>query len=92
MDKFSILLNEFLPMVTNWIRSTISEEVERALEADRQKQKPSKQYTRDEVCKMLNISKPTLWTKTKSGELRATHIGRRVLYDEAEINRFLGKH
>lgn len=92
MDKFSILLNEFLPMVTNWIRSTISEEVERALEADRQKQKPSKQYTRDEVCKMLNISKPTLWTKTKSGELRATHIGRRVLYDESEINRFLGKH
>ncbi len=91
MDKLSILLNEFLPMVQNWVRSTISEELERALESDRQKQRPSKQYSRDEVCQMLNISKPTLWAKTKSGELKATHIGRRVLYDEAEINRFLGK-
>lgn len=92
MEKFNLLVKEFLPIVQDWIRTTISEEVEKALEADHQKQKPSKQFSRDEVCKMLNISKPTLWTKTKSGELKATHIGRRVLYDEAEINRFLGKH
>lgn len=78
-------------MVQDWISTTIRDEVEKALEADRQKLKPCKQFSRDEVCEMLKISKPTLWAKTKAGEIRATHIGRRVLYDEAEIKRFLGK-
>ena len=90
-DSIITLFASLAPTFEKWLRDTVSEEVTKALEADRQKQKPCKQFSRDEVCQMLNISKPTLWAKTKAGEIRATHIGRRVLYDEAEIKRFLGK-
>ncbi|MBR4920343.1 MAG: helix-turn-helix domain-containing protein [Prevotella sp.] len=91
MREVTMFVQEVLPVFENWIRTTISDEVSKVLEADRQKQKPSKKYTRKEVSKMASISLPTLWQKTKNGEINATHIGRRVLYDEAEVKRFLGQ-
>ena len=91
MDKVKLFFNEFLPLAEQWLRAAVREEVADAIEADRQKKRPPKMYGRDEVCKILNISKPTLWQRTKSGEIKATHVGRRVLYEEAEVMRFLGK-
>ena len=91
MEDITALWAALAPTFENWLRSTIKDEVSKALEADRQKQQPCRQYSRDEVCQMLNISKPTLWNVTKSGKLNATRIGRRVVYDEVEIKRFLGK-
>lgn len=41
--------------------------------------------TREEVCKLLSISKTTLWKKTKSGELISYAIGNRILYKKAEV-------
>ena len=92
MREVTMFMQEVLPVFENWIRTTINDEVSKVLEADRQKQKPAKLYTRKEVCKMASISLPTLWEKTRNGEINATHIGRRVLYDEAEVKKFLGQN
>lgn len=91
MERFNEFLNDFLPVAEKWLRAAVRQEVEEAIEADRQKKRPPKMYTRDEVCQLLNISKPTLWHRTKSGDIKATHVHRRVLYSEEEINRVLGK-
>lgn len=85
------LLSTLAPTIEKWLRETVSEEVTKAIEADREKQKPQKMYSREEVCKMLQISIPTLWSKTKKGEIKACQIGRRVLYEENEVKRLLGQ-
>lgn len=82
---------EVMPILQSWMRQTINEEVAKALEADRLKRQPAKQYTRQEVARLLHVSLPTLWQYVKDGKLNATHVGRRVLFDEAEVNRLLNK-
>lgn len=90
MENVSTLIGEVMPMLAEWLRETISQEVAKALEADRAKQKPEKMFTRDEVCALLGISKPTLWARTKAGDLRCTKVGRRVLYKESDIKQAIG--
>lgn len=85
------VLSEVLPAIENWLRHTVRDEMERTLAADHQKQKPSKQYSRDETAKMLGVSKVTLWDLERKGQIKATRIGRRVLFDESEIKRILEK-
>jgi excisionase family DNA binding protein len=41
--------------------------------------------TRDEVCKLLNFNKTSLWKHTKSGRLKSYGIGNRVLYKKSEV-------
>lgn len=89
MEKISFLFGEFLPIIEGWLRNTINDEVAKALEADRLKRQPSKQYTRAEVAKMAHISFPTLWNYMKDGKIKPTRVGRRVLFDETEVKRFL---
>jgi excisionase family DNA binding protein len=48
--------------------------------------KPAVLLTRVEVAKILNITLPTLQKHTESGLLKAHYIGRRVLYDQNELN------
>jgi excisionase family DNA binding protein len=91
MDNISKIISDFLPCVEAWLREAMSQEIAKALEADRAKQKPEKMYTRDEVCAMLGISKPTLWARTKSGDLKCTKVGRRVLYTESELKKVVGQ-
>lgn len=90
MEQLNYCINAVLPMFENWLRQTVREEMESVLIADRNKKKPERMLSRDEVARMLNISLPTLWAKTKSGEIKATHIGRRVLYSESEVKRLAG--
>ena len=40
---------------------------------------------RDEVCKLLNFNKTSLWKHTKSGKLKSYGIGNRVLYKRVEV-------
>lgn len=89
MDNMTNVLNEVLPVIETWLRHTVRDEMERTLAADHQRQKPSRQYNRDEVCKLLHISKPTLWRMENKGEIKSIKVGRRVLYDESEIKRLL---
>lgn len=92
MEKIiSMLVSDALPMFETWLRQTVSDEVSKALEADRQKQKPEKMLNRQEVCDILDISLPTLWEMTKHGKINATRIGRRVLYSESEVKRLAGQ-
>ena len=91
MQQVTRLVMEVMPILQSWMRQTINEEVAKALEADRLKRQPAKQYTRQEVARLLHVSLPTLWQYVKDGKLNATHVGRRVLFDEAEVNRLLNK-
>ena len=90
MENVARLFESLFPVFEGWLRTTVSDEVSKALEADHQKQKPKKQYTRQEVCELAHISMPTLWNRTRAGEITPTKIGRRVVFDEAEVMRFLG--
>lgn len=89
MEGITNFVGEILPIFENWLRATVRDEMLKTLEADRLKAKPERNYSRDEVCAMLHISKPTLWQKTKSGEIEATRIGRRVLYSESSIKKYM---
>lgn len=80
-----------MPILQEWLRATINEEVTKALEADRARKRPTRQLSREDVCKMLGVSLPTLWKLTKEGKLKANNVGRRVVYDEREIQRFLAQ-
>lgn len=91
MQEVTRFLQEVMPIIESWIRHTINDEVAKALEADRLKRQPAKQYTRQEVARMLHLSLPTLWQYVKDGKINAIHVGRRVLFDEAEVKRLLNK-
>lgn len=83
------LLAEALPVAENWLRQVIRDEVRRTIEEERQKARPERYLSRSEVCELLGISLPTLWRKTKDGEITATTIGRKVTYAESEVKRFM---
>lgn len=83
------ILSSMMPALGEWLSGIIRKEVEKALEADRKRAKPEKNFTRDEVCELCHISKPTLWKKTKEGKIAAIKIGRKVMYQESEVRRLL---
>lgn len=83
------LLSEALPIVENWLRGIVADEIRRTLEEEQKKSRPERYLSRDEVCQLIGISKPTLWKKTKDGEIKATTVGRRVTYAESEVKRFM---
>lgn len=85
----SSLMAEALPIAEDWLRNVIRDEVRRTIQEEQQKARPERYLSRDEVCKLIGISKPTLWRKTKDGEIKATTIGRKVTYAESEVKRFM---
>lgn len=89
MEEMTTMLAGIMPAVENWLRAAVREEVANALQADRQQAKPERMYSRDEVCAMLHVSKPTLWAWTRDRKIVSTNVGRRVLYSEAEVKRLM---
>lgn len=89
MENMTNVLGEVLPAIETWLRNAVRDEMERTLADDHRKQKPTKQYSREETAKMLGVSKGTLWKMVNNGQIKPTRIGRRVLFDESEIKRIL---
>ena len=85
----SRLFAEALPVVEQWLREVVADEVRRTIQDEQKKAKPERYLSRDEVCKLIGISKVTLWKKTDEGEIKATQVGRRVTYAESEVKRFM---
>lgn len=47
--------------------------------------------TTDEVCKFLNVTRPTLWRWNKEGYLTHIHVGRKVIYNRDDVERLARK-
>lgn len=84
----STILGEALPIVENWLRGVVADEVRRTIEEERQKARPDVYLTRQETAQALKVSLPTLWKLSKEGKIKATKIGRSVKFSESEIKRF----
>lgn len=49
-------------------------------------------YTRKETCEILHISLSTLDTYVKKGAITCSHVGKRVLYSQDDIDKALAKN
>lgn len=83
--QFQIPQSEYDKMRV-FIQDTIALEMKKHYEAITA---PPKKLTRKETAVMLRISLPTLGTYDEQGLIKSERIGRRVLYDLAEVQRFL---
>lgn len=90
MKEVSELFYRLMPSVEAWLRGVVSDEVAKALDAEQQKTRPPKTFTRKQVADMAHISLPTLWKKMKEGKITPLpNSGRRILFSEQEVKRFL---
>jgi excisionase family DNA binding protein len=80
--KAKISLDDPTPFIQDIIRSVVREELTSLL---KEMQASPKYLTRKEVCKLLNISLPTLGEYTRSGIITGRRVGSRILYDEAGV-------
>ncbi len=85
----SKIFEMFVELVEPGLRAIIRDEVRRAIDQARQQEKPERMLTRREVSQMLHVSLPTLWSRVKEGKINAAKNGRRVLFAESEIKRYL---
>ena len=85
------IFNKVLPIVETWLRKAVREEVKKALEEQQQKAKPTRMYTREEVCRLAHITLPTLWKRVADGKITPTKNGRRVLFSEDEVRKFINQ-
>ena len=55
-------------------------------------QKPEEKYlSREEVCDLLSVTKPTLWRWAKRGYLIPVKVGNRPLYRQSDIEKLMTK-
>ena len=71
-------------MITDALRREIGAQI--AVAFDR---RPSVPLDRRQVAELLKISLPTLKKRTHDGTLNCTRVGRRVLYERAQIDALL---
>jgi len=82
MDNNSVIIqNVSREEIADLLRQVVKEE----LTALQTKEPDLKYRTRKEVCKLLNISLPTLAEYTRSGIIIGKKIGSRILYEEASV-------
>ena len=70
--------------ITDDLRRFIAEEIAVALD-----RRPSETLDRRQVAELLKISLPTLLKRTQDGVIPCTRIGRRVLFERAQIDALL---
>ena len=47
---------------------------------------------KDQLSEYIKISKPTIDRMVKEGKMKSIKIGRRVLFDVKDIDKFINKH
>ena len=78
-----------LKYLCNEVREIIAQEIRIALvEA---KNEPEKMYSREEACKFLHISEPTIWKWERDGKIKGIRAGRRVLFSTQELQRLINE-
>lgn len=96
--KFTDLLvmdfevNNFFETVGEWLRKTIREELAQVIAEENAKARPQRTYTRQQVANMAHITLATLWRRVNEGQITPIKNGRRVLFAEDEVKRFLHKN
>ena len=81
MEKQIVLSPIPLVELLEGLRSIVKSEMEISQKAALDE----KLYTEDEVCKLLKVSKVTLWNYKNEGKIKPCRIGRRVYYKHAEL-------
>ena len=89
MYNFNFTVADLLHIFADEVRKITRAEIQAALIAA--KNEPEKMYSRDEACKLLHITFPTLWKWEKEGLIKGQRAGRRVLFSAEEINRVMHK-
>lgn len=49
------------------------------------KEDPDEILTREQTCQLLDITKSTLWKRTRAGKLKSYGQGRRVYFKKSEV-------
>ena len=80
----TITSDEFKQMVREAVIETMSMKNEDSAEM--------KFYTRHETCEILHISLSTLDTYVKKGAITCSHVGKRVLFSQDDIDKALAKN
>ncbi len=78
-------MEDILTKILDYVIDGVSERLEARISTKKEPREP-KYYSRDEVCRLLHITPPTLLKYTKNHWLTAHKIDRRVLYDAIEID------
>ena len=87
--KIELVISEsFLTQLDEHIKKSVAEALAQNVESIKSEQT---KLTREEACKMLKISLPTLSKHIKDETIRAQRIGRRVLIPISEIENYLKK-
>ena len=71
------------------IKNAVNEAVAEAMA--QVKNAPARTYTSQEVCDILHVTLPTLWSYVKDGKLSAEKIGRRVFFNADVIDDAVNK-
>lgn len=70
------------------IADNAAEKARRAVEAEYSKRKEQETYyTKNQVCKLLSVTPPTLWSWDKKGVLKAIRVGGLLRYKKSDIDR-----
>jgi predicted DNA-binding transcriptional regulator AlpA len=75
----------FSPVPLQELLDRIEQIVEDRLNRKEQQQNADKLLTAAEVCQMLDITRPTLWSWTKQGKLKQRRLGNRIYYRQGDI-------
>lgn len=89
MDKQVVLFPITLIELKKLLAELIEEKVSIITERNNHKVLPETYLTREEVCKLLRITLPTLSNYTSQRLLKGYKIGDRVLYKRQEIDKAL---
>lgn len=85
------LINQIVETVSEGILQQIKENLD-CIKSSKNEKEESEVFSRDEVCKRLKISKPTLSRHIKQGYLKPSfYVGRSPRFTQSTIEEYISK-